>query len=400
MKDGCILAGVVSYPPGTTQMMLIDLRDRLVLPFLKKKWGNDLRCVIGHNDEYFWDDEAKKREPHYQDHFYVIPDAEGKIRLTSLHAGKVAKNKALAGEIVLKEEQNNGQWIDKQGKFVMKAYPIPKKEDEPENKEKRGNGKHSDRAYRDAMRQEQDEFYSEVGEPAGWERTTIKGVRYPREQVKAWKQNQRKTEAELKDIKQEIERQKTEAEKLEQIIKESQKERERLIKDGQKEAARILMEAKDEAKNKAALILKKENEVKKREDEAKTAEDKNKEFQTKLNEQKAEQDEKSKILEEREAKVKQDERFNKGAEKAIEDMKKKLPGEDRIAVSVIGVLNAEKVIGKDRIKFYKEFFEKLTDFVKDIIKSIREAPVATPTQKQTKMQQGRKSDQVRRRSPF
>jgi len=257
MKDNCILAGVVSYPPGTTQDMLFNLRDKLVLPFLKKKWGDNLRCVIGHNDEYFWDDETKTRETHYQDHFYVIPDAQGNVRITELHAGKAAKNMAIDKKIVFEEE--NGLWIDEKGKIVMKGHPLSKKEKELEKTKKRGNGKRSDRAYRDAMRLEQDEFFEAVGEPAGWERTTVKGVRYSRKQVKAWKQNQREMEAQQKTIKEEAERSKSEAaaekerlikecqEESERIKSEAAAEKERLIKESQEKTEKIKTEAINEA---------------------------------------------------------------------------------------------------------------------------------------------------------
>jgi hypothetical protein len=233
MKDGCILAGVVSYPPGTAQEKLSDQRTRLVLPFLKKKWGTSLRCVIGHSDEYFWDNEEKKREPHFQDHFYVILDAESEIRLPSLHAGKVAKNKAIAGEIFLKEDEN--QWVDSQGKFVMEAMPLNKKENKQKNgnetksEKNRENSKHSDRAYRDAMSKEQDEFFSSVGKSAGWARSTVNGVRYSRDQVKAWKQNQRDMEEQQKTVKKEIEQKKLAA----------VEDRKQIINEGKTKAARI-----------------------------------------------------------------------------------------------------------------------------------------------------------------
>jgi len=226
MKDGCILAGVVSYPPETTKEILVDVRRRLVIPFLRKKWGGNLRCIVGHNDEYFWDDETKTREPHYQDHFYVIPDAHGKIRITELHAGKVAKNKAIAGK------------AGSDGK------------------------KHSDLAYINAMRKEQDEFYEAVGKHVGWKRSTVNGLRYSREEVKIWKQNQR-------------------------------------------------------------------------------------EMERKIN-------------------------FTNNAVSAIMDEKNNLSGEKRIGVKVIEALNAENLTSDEKKEFYKIFFNKITDFVKDIIKTVRE----------------------------
>jgi len=162
--DGCIMAGVISYPPETSKERHKEIQKHLVIPFLTKKWGENLRCVISHYDEYFWDDEEKIKLPHIQDHFYVIPDADSKIRLTELHAGIAAKRKAIAGK------------ADKDGK------------------------KHSDKAYRESMIKEQDEFYEEVGEEAGWKRTTVNGIRYSREQVKVWKKNQKENENNINEL--------------------------------------------------------------------------------------------------------------------------------------------------------------------------------------------------------
>jgi DNA segregation ATPase FtsK/SpoIIIE-like protein len=273
--DGCILSGIVSYPPGTTLEMLFFLRANFVIPFLKKKWGKNLRCIIGHNDEYFWDDVEKKREVHYQDHFYVILDDQSDNRLTNLHAGRAAKNKALANEIVLKEEE--GQWIDKKGKFVMKTQPIPPKKDkEKENSNKHGKGLHCDRAYRDAMRQEQDEFYLAVGEPAGWERTTVNGIRYPREQVKAWKHNQREMEAKEEAVKEEVERQKKEAKEIKNKAEaEAENAKKQALDTLIMEGEKIINNTKEEAEVIKNKTKKEAEEIKKQaEKEAKETQDK------------------------------------------------------------------------------------------------------------------------------
>ena len=304
MKDGCVLAGVVSYPPGTTREMLVDLRDQLVIPFLKKKWGDNLRCVIGHSDEYFWDNEEKRRETHYQDHFYVIPDAQGTIRITGLHVGNVAKRKAITGIA-----GNDGK-------------------------------KHSDKAYRDAMRLEQDEFFKEVGKPAGWERITVKGIRYSRDQVKTWKQNQREMEVKKEGVEEAIEQSKLEAET----------EKQRTINESKAEAKRLITETENKVQIYAERILKnakaQEEAVKEREGKVKL---------------------KEKIL-------KKSDDFLKGVARAIEDKKKELSGEEKIDVPIIVILNAEDVLGDERVRFYKEFFRRLPAFVKDIIKTIREVP--------------------------
>ena len=205
MKDGCILAGVVSYPPETTFEMMNNIQKTLVLPFLKRKWGKNLRCVLSHSDEYFWDDEKKIKIPHYQDHFYVIPDADDEIRLTMLHAGMAAKRKAIAGK------------ADEKGK------------------------KHSDKAYREAMIGEQNEFFNEVGERAGWKRKTVNGVRYKREEIKSWKRNQLENEL---------------------IINEAEIKREELINNGNVEADRLKQKALNEARKECSNITTKAIEEK------------------------------------------------------------------------------------------------------------------------------------------
>jgi hypothetical protein len=215
--DGCIIAGVVSYPPGTTLETRNFIFVSLVLPFLKKKWGKNLRCVVTHNDEYFWDDEEKKKEPHYQDHFYVIPDADGDIRLTCLHEGNVAKREAIAGKVKPPDKEKQKEiWKAKMPvKYTSQIDRLVQNYDLTEWQIisvclKMGNDKnfemnnidnickeeskkaHSDIAYRETMRKVQDEFFLEVGEKAGWKRSTVKGIRYTREEVKKWKENQRK----------------------------------------------------------------------------------------------------------------------------------------------------------------------------------------------------------------
>jgi len=136
-------------------------------------------------------------------------------------------------------------------------------------------------------------------------------------------------------------------------------EKRRLIKEGQ-EAAKKIKEAEDEIKIKAELILKRE-----------------------------------KAVEKREKAVSSNEHFVKSVDKAITDMKNRLSGEDRISVSVLEVLNAEGVSGEERKIFFKEFFRKIPDFVRDIIKTIRNKPEKEVEQKETKIQTNEKNGKIK-----
>jgi len=210
-KDGCILAGVVSYPPDTKKEEMTNIQEKYVLPFLKKKWGNNLKCVISHLDEYLWDDEQKIRVPHYQDHFFVIPDSDDEIRLIQLHAGIFAKRKAIADK------------ADEEGK------------------------KHSDRAYCEAMRKEQDLFFEEVGEKVGWKRKTVNSIRYNREQKKKWNESQKIQKDEIKKTEEHCNNITTKAiEKVKNIINDANKKlnEANIIKT---EAKQIRENAKNEA---------------------------------------------------------------------------------------------------------------------------------------------------------
>jgi hypothetical protein len=74
----------------------------------------------------------------------------------------------------------------------------------------------------------------------------------------------------------------------------------------------------------------------------------------------------------KEEKIQGEAGFWKNVGYSINEMKKKLSGEERISLSVLTVLNAENVRGEERKKFFKLFFDEITDFVKGLIKRIRE----------------------------
>lgn len=170
------------------------------------------------------------------------------------------------------------------------------------------------------------------------------------------KEKNNRDSEEIAALKAKIKKQESEAiSEKERLITEGQEKQKRLIEEGQKEAARIRKEAEDEAKNKTELIRKSEEAVERREKD-----------------------------------VSSRELFVKGAEEAIIGMKKKLSGEDKIGVSVLEVLNAESVRGEERKKFFNEFFRKIPDFVRDIIKTIRKPPVKKTNKGEIKTQTNEK----------
>lgn len=227
MKDGCIMAGVVSYPPETSKEEMYKIQKELVIPFLLKKFGINLRCVISHSDEYYWIEGKKTDIPHFQDHFYIIPDVEDEIRLTQLHAGIVAKRKAIAGK------------ADEDGK------------------------KHSDKKYREAMSLVQDEFFEQVGKPAGWQRTTVNGVRYKHREVNNWKKNKKEEEQQKEDVKLLCNNITTEANNSAETIKsEAQKEAEDILKEAREVKKQAWKSAKDIIKTANDQAAKMFNDIK------------------------------------------------------------------------------------------------------------------------------------------
>lgn len=154
---------VCSYPVAMEQVhgnpvetrRILEWQDRNI-EWLKAEYGNDLKCVVLHDDEQF---------PHI--HGYAIPDD---LRCRNLHAGVAAKE------------------------AIMKAAPENSEDSTAHNK--RG-----DVAYRAAMSKWQDRYFEQVGLPSGltrigpgkrrlsreaWqaEQAAVKSVRLAREQVR------------------------------------------------------------------------------------------------------------------------------------------------------------------------------------------------------------------------
>ena len=138
-KDGaCLLAGVISLPRSNEEDWP-EFRDRSV-KWLKEKYGDNLRCVVEHQDE---------SHPHI--HFYCV--AKNGQSFDDLHEGKRAQKEA------------KGEGKDKGGQNV---------------------------AYAEAMRATQDDFSNRVGQRFGLTRLGPGVQRLPRP---VWKAQQAQAEA-------------------------------------------------------------------------------------------------------------------------------------------------------------------------------------------------------------
>jgi len=137
-KDGKILiAGVFSYPPGTTEEDFL-VKNEYLTKWLKKEYGDGLRCVLSHKDEPFkkgdWEGET-----HYHSHFFVVPEISENI--DKYHCGIKAKKEArAAGKNKLGEniayKWAMGDWQDKVNKELGSFFGFEKSRP-PELKEKR-----------------------------------------------------------------------------------------------------------------------------------------------------------------------------------------------------------------------------------------------------------------------
>lgn len=114
-KDGkCLLAGVFSWPPGTTKDDFVT-GNVYLKSWLLKEYGASLRCVLTHEDEPFQRG-SHKDTPHYHTHFFAVPEASQDIK--ELHQGLKAKKEArTAGRGILEQDKAYkwamGDWQDK-----------------------------------------------------------------------------------------------------------------------------------------------------------------------------------------------------------------------------------------------------------------------------------------------
>ena len=175
-KNGvCLLAGVVSLPDDTPQ----EDWDKFKLDairWLKKEYGSTLRSVIEHKDE-----------AHKHFHFYCIPDAGQQF--SSIHKGIEARTKA---------------------------------------RQQKLSGKEQNLAYCEAMREWQDKFSRDVGQPHGLTRIGPGRRRLTRAQ---WQQEQQQAKA------------------LQQALKRAKN----VQKQAEKQAEEITQQAKEKAQKTAGF---------------------------------------------------------------------------------------------------------------------------------------------------
>lgn len=125
-KDGkTLLAGVFSWPPGTTKDQFVTGNDTLI-NYLKTEYGGALRCVLTHEDEPFLRGDHKG-ETHFHTHFMVVPEPSQNMK--ELHPGLKAKADARAeGKNVFEQDQTYkwamGDWQDKINREVGAALGL------------------------------------------------------------------------------------------------------------------------------------------------------------------------------------------------------------------------------------------------------------------------------------
>jgi hypothetical protein len=163
-KNGlCMIGGVISAPPDMTEKVW-KVYKKACLEFLQKTWGDTLKSVIEHRDEYFEPDperHIKPGAPHRHVHFACVPPAG--VNFAEIHPGIKAKRAADKAYGVTKIPED----LDERGFEIFK-------------KEGRQAG---DRAYRRAMKLVQDDFFNHAGNPFGLSRYGPKRVRLCREEI-------------------------------------------------------------------------------------------------------------------------------------------------------------------------------------------------------------------------
>jgi len=137
-KDGkSLLAGVFSWPPGTTREQFIA-GCKLLMAWLLVEYGLSLRCVLIHEDEPFQRGKHKG-ETHFHAHFFVVPPPDKNMK--EFHPGLKAKAEARAA-----------------GKGFLEQ----------------------DMAYKRAMGDWQDRIHQELGIPLGFEKARPENLREKR----------------------------------------------------------------------------------------------------------------------------------------------------------------------------------------------------------------------------
>jgi len=234
-RDFVMIAGVISAPADMSEEIW-EIYKFECLKWLKLKWGEKLKSVIEHLDEYFYDN---PNILHRHLHFTVVQDIG--LRFFKIHPGLMAKREA------------------------DRAYGTSKKPDYMSDNDfilfKKEGRKAGDRAYNKQMSQEQDSFYEDINEPFGLSRYGPKLLRLSRDEyIKQQLEKRIKQKNILKRAEQEkdvfetyarkiadAERIKTDAEKTKAEINIFRTEAENNLLASKNEADRIVKSAKDEA---------------------------------------------------------------------------------------------------------------------------------------------------------
>jgi len=163
-KNGfCMIAGVVSAPPDMTEKVWKVFKNA-ALEYLQKAWGDNLKSVIEHTDENFELDPEngiKHGALHRHIHFACVPPTG--INFAEIHPGIKAK------------------------RMADKAYGITKVPDGLDDKGfeifKKEGRQAGDRAYCQAMRLVQDDFFTNVADRFGLLRFGPKRLRLTRDEI-------------------------------------------------------------------------------------------------------------------------------------------------------------------------------------------------------------------------
>jgi hypothetical protein len=163
-KNGlCMIGGVISAPADMTEKVW-KVYKKTCLEFLQKTWGDNLKSVIEHTDEYFKPDPEHRIKPgtvHRHLHFACVPPAG--VNFAEIHSGIKAKRMADKAYGVTKIPEGMDD----------KSFELFKKEGRQAG----------DRAYRRAMKLVQDDFFNQAGNPFGLLRYGPKRVRLSREEI-------------------------------------------------------------------------------------------------------------------------------------------------------------------------------------------------------------------------
>jgi len=206
-KDGkALVAGVFSYPPGTTEEMFQE-RTEYLIKWLKKEYGSGLRCVLSHKDENFKQKELSD-QIHYHTHFFVVPEITENI--DKYHPGIAAKKKARAdkknklGED-LAYKWAMGDWQDKINKELGQLFGLDRERPE-EQKEKRLSRREykilaAAEAIKDTCKEKENILNDKMSKTLEWEKSIAKQSAYLQEKEKQLQRREKEFETEIKNIK-------------------------------------------------------------------------------------------------------------------------------------------------------------------------------------------------------